>query len=555
MDEEMEELVLTAEPIVAEEFEVDFDYEFDAPQYHDFTLPETPAKARENELWFDSAASYPPSPFILKFNWRYDFPADTASVSCDSRGGSMSSIGNVSYFETDSEAFDIYQINRGPEFCGDMDQDVSKSKTKSFAKSSIQRSSTLMKPTASYLAKYNQLQEFHFNHFLRSQKIVKSDKSSLNSSTIENLATKRQKLEAGFLPKVGLLEINSVNCRSKVTIPREPNLETAHRAQKHRAKAKVDAESDEHAKSNACNFKARPLNRKILEAPLPHPPKKSTPQPTEFQVILNMFESSCSSCDMSIFLDGFSEISLLHILGLTQIAFTAVQEFQLRTSERARQHACNNVATMHNHNAISQNETKDSRRPNSVDALKEEKCEGVKKIKANPLNKKISSGKGDPGVFRNIRQDTAASMDNNFPMNKGSLNEPPIDLFRKLSLASEVHNNLKSQSKMPLVSKESKENAPQSFLLEHEMKVFKEKSQKFGRNQYQCGSESSESRITEGGSRFNFNREIVFVVQVKRKVLIQFLPSCSLLKDFILCLMVPVSAICFYNSHTCHVSM
>ncbi|KAH9647454.1 TPX2 importin domain-containing protein [Citrus sinensis] len=468
MDEEMEELVLTAEPIVAAEFEVDFDYEFDAPQYHDFTLTETPAKARENELWFDSAASYPPSPFILKFNWRYDFPADTASVSCDSRGGSTSSIGNVSYFETDSEAFDIYQINRGPEFCGDMDQDVSKSKTKSFAKSSIQRSSTLMKPTASYLAKYNQLQEFHFNHFLRSQKIVKSEKSSLNSSTIENIATKRQKLEAGFLPKVGFLEINSVNCRSKVTIPREPNLETAHRAQRHRAKAKVDAESDEHAKSNACNFKARPLNRKILEAPLPHPSKKSTPQPTEFQ------------------------------------------EFQLRTSERARQHACNNVATMHNHNAISQSETKDSRRPNSVDALKEEKC-GVKKIKANPLNKKISSGKGDPGVFRNIRQDTAASMDSNFPMNKGSLNEPPIDLFRKLSLASEVHNNLKSQSKMPLVCKESKENAPQSFLLEHEMKVFKEKSQKFGRNQYQCGSESSESRITEGGSRFNINREIVMV--------------------------------------------
>lgn len=53
------------------------------------------------------------SAFILKFNWRYDFPADTASVSCDSRGGSTSSIGNVSYFETDSEAFDIYQINRG----------------------------------------------------------------------------------------------------------------------------------------------------------------------------------------------------------------------------------------------------------------------------------------------------------------------------------------------------------------------------------------------------------------------------------------------------------
>lgn len=43
-----------------------------------------------------------------------------------------------------------------------------------------------------------------------------------------------------------------------------------------------------------------------------------------------------------------------------------------------------------------------------------------------------------------------------------------------------------------------------------------------------------------------YTREIVIVVQVKRKVLIQLLP-CSLLKDFILCLMVPVSAICVYN--------
>lgn len=61
MDEEMEEFMFTAEPMVAEQFEVDFDYEFDAPQYYDFALPETPAKARETELWFDSAASYPPS--------------------------------------------------------------------------------------------------------------------------------------------------------------------------------------------------------------------------------------------------------------------------------------------------------------------------------------------------------------------------------------------------------------------------------------------------------------------------------------------------------------
>lgn len=55
MDEEMEE------PIVGEGFEIDFIYEFDAPQYYDFTKPETLVEGRDAELWFESATSYPPS--------------------------------------------------------------------------------------------------------------------------------------------------------------------------------------------------------------------------------------------------------------------------------------------------------------------------------------------------------------------------------------------------------------------------------------------------------------------------------------------------------------
>ncbi|KAJ4706162.1 protein TPX2-like [Melia azedarach] len=474
MDEEMEE------PIVGEGFEIDFIYEFDAPQYYDFTKPETLVEGRDAELWFESATSYPPSPFVLKMNWIYDNPADIASVSCHSRAESMNAAGDDSDNETDYEASAIDDNNRGPELCNDMDQDFPKSKTKPLVKPFLSRSSTLMKPTASYLAKHNQLEEFHFGRFLRSQKLmVKSEKSSQNSSTTENYATKRQKLEAGYLrkvshlkhqalflhkvpEKVGVLDVNSVHSRSRVTIPREPNLETAHRAQRNRAK--VNSESGEHAKSNACTFKALPLNRKILEAPSLHPPKKSTLRPTEFQL------------------------------------------FQLRTSERARQHAINNAAKVHNYDYISQNETRDFRRLNSVDAPKEEKCEAVQKIKTNPGTKKIHSHKEELDVFWNIKKETTDPMGYNFPTDKRILNEAPVELFSKLSLTSEVQTNLKSQSKMPSVTVGSKENAPGSFHLEHEM--VKEKSHKFGRNQYQCGSELSDRRITEGGSRFNINRNL-----------------------------------------------
>ena len=55
MEEEME-----IEPVF-EVKEIDLDYEFDAARFFDFTREESPAEARETELWFESALSYPPS--------------------------------------------------------------------------------------------------------------------------------------------------------------------------------------------------------------------------------------------------------------------------------------------------------------------------------------------------------------------------------------------------------------------------------------------------------------------------------------------------------------
>lgn len=57
MDEEMEDFVGG----YFEVSEVDFDYEFDASRFFDFTRPESSLEAEHAERWFESAPSYPPS--------------------------------------------------------------------------------------------------------------------------------------------------------------------------------------------------------------------------------------------------------------------------------------------------------------------------------------------------------------------------------------------------------------------------------------------------------------------------------------------------------------
>ncbi|KAL7003217.1 hypothetical protein U1Q18_004375, partial [Sarracenia purpurea var. burkii] len=41
--------------------EVDYDYEFDADRFFDFTRPESSSETEEAERWFESAGNYPPS--------------------------------------------------------------------------------------------------------------------------------------------------------------------------------------------------------------------------------------------------------------------------------------------------------------------------------------------------------------------------------------------------------------------------------------------------------------------------------------------------------------
>jgi hypothetical protein len=57
MDEEMEDFVGE----FSESSEIDWDYEFDACQFYDFTRVESNTEAGEAARWFEIAGSYPPS--------------------------------------------------------------------------------------------------------------------------------------------------------------------------------------------------------------------------------------------------------------------------------------------------------------------------------------------------------------------------------------------------------------------------------------------------------------------------------------------------------------
>ncbi|XP_020221697.1 probable serine/threonine-protein kinase DDB_G0272282 [Cajanus cajan] len=417
MEEEFEEIEVEYAPL-CEGHEIDVEYEFDAPHFFDFTRQLSLWDADEAEQWFESATSYPPSPFLLKM-----------------RRGNYSGVSPEQVSENEEDN------STGSEY----------GKTKHLGKSSSSKSKdfSFMKPTASHLAKQKSSSEFQTPAPSRIQR--------QNSSSTDGQLTKRQKVEAGYLRKVARLKHRihfshkkskeaggtDVNLASKqnVTIAKEPNLVTALRAQ--RPKSRTNAESGGPTQSSPQVPKARSLNKKILEGPAKIFSKmKTPPRPTECQV------------------------------------------FHLRTSERAMQNTSNNNAgSSSNRNSNSNRETRDIKMRNSSVGSRQEKCKTNNKLRGSS-NDKLSS-KRERVVFRNIK---VYPLD---PNNKGTLNEPPSELFSKLSLASDVKQSRKSPSKeQQPISKELKENRPRSLPKENEkMKLIKERLQGACGKQYHCVNE------------------------------------------------------------------
>ncbi|KAK4435186.1 protein TPX2 [Sesamum alatum] len=472
-------------------YEVDLDYEFDASRFFDFSRAESPLEARQAELWFDSAGSYPPSPFVLRLVPREEILMGNINISPKSKGvesmnlsesdsdvevdrgisamgtrygdgegqdketSSTVHIGSQQKFQDQSQ-----KLPSGLTFYNHMEKNVnSLDQTKLSVKPTCPRTSTLMKPTASQLAKQNRPFQAGYSRSHTSV-LDKSSKSSASTIVSENQAAKRQKLEGGLLRKVagtvqlqqtnfvhkvpkqdGFLDGSTSRAKPRITIPRDPDLETAQRAQRTRTKSS----KEETATSTVRRFKALPLNRKILEAPSLLP-KRSTPRLPDFQ------------------------------------------EFHLKTSERAMQHSsavlkstvpCNlsdkqelpKCAT----NLTIDHGNREPGRPSLMNnASRPDGCQSSHSFKALPLNKKILTSKGDLGIFRNNKKETTVPMEFNFQTDKRFHNNLPIELFNKLSLASETQPVASCESKVPgpisTLAKGSKENRWACFQQGNEIK-------------------------------------------------------------------------------------
>ncbi|KAM3017932.1 hypothetical protein FF2_001761 [Malus domestica] len=179
MDEELLEFAREA----FEGDEIDMDYELMRQRFYDFTRPESYWEAEEAEEWFRFAGGYHPTPFLEKLlNWQkenHPVPVKTSAESKDVEVTRCSTLKNC--METEISAF---VDDNDKEFSNHMAQDTLKTKLKSSGKSPhLLRSSTLMKFTASQLAKQNQHREVHSNRLLRrvAKKLEKLDEKSQNS--------------------------------------------------------------------------------------------------------------------------------------------------------------------------------------------------------------------------------------------------------------------------------------------------------------------------------------------------------------------------------------
>ncbi|CAH2043883.1 unnamed protein product, partial [Thlaspi arvense] len=261
---------LNGEEFSLEEFDIDF--EFDAPRFYDFSRPELDSETEEIEIWFESAGNYPPSPFSPKFNWKFEPIKQITSTSSESKPVEISKP-VIESLDTGLNRKDKYN---GFIYYNQTVKDVSKTKSKSKTKPSI---STLTRPTASLLARQNKpLDKYSVQLLTRCQRSLgrlADNLSPILASKLQNQDTKRQKQEA----KVA--QVNS-NRRSKLTVPKEPNLRTAERSERHRSK--LNSETEQNVKPRIISSKRNITNKNMNLEPSSTPlPKSNTPRSQDLQ--------------------------------------------------------------------------------------------------------------------------------------------------------------------------------------------------------------------------------------------------------------------------------
>ncbi|KAK9676833.1 hypothetical protein RND81_11G104500 [Saponaria officinalis] len=202
-----------------------------------------------------------------------------------------------------------------------------------------------------------------------------------------------------------------------LTRPKEPDFVTSQRVRL--VKVKSSAELEEEMMAKMPKFKARPLNKKILDAPSLPPLPKSQPQKPEFQEFhLETMERANKNLETSSVVSTESGHQKTH---WKSNHLTEPKTPVLQTSLRAR--------------------------PTVVKSsleIEEEELEKIPRFKARPLNKKIFESKGELGLFCNNKKQVTIPKEFHFAIDERipppSTTASVADLFDKLSLNSEPNH-------------------------------------------------------------------------------------------------------------------
>ncbi|KAL6521409.1 hypothetical protein OROGR_017978 [Orobanche gracilis] len=196
----------------------DDEYEFEASQFYDFTRREFDYEIEEAERWFEVSGDYPHSPFIVKLNLEKLLSVEVVDNRPSEAKYSNSKSISSSNSDTDSRRHGVSIAKKdgngkGKSYLKPEDR-TTKVKLKSAENKLLQPRSTtattpsFMEPTASHLAKQKLTHNHNSSHICtRFQKTsAKLDQKGSRLVGLDSLATKRQKLDVGYLRKVAHLK-------------------------------------------------------------------------------------------------------------------------------------------------------------------------------------------------------------------------------------------------------------------------------------------------------------------------------------------------------------
>ncbi|CAI0548803.1 unnamed protein product [Linum tenue] len=444
---------------------IDEIYEFSAPRFFDFTKAESKEDMRKAELWFDTALSHAPSPFMprirtgrsLKVDSLCDFTeADqipkvghymiitsmkvesaevkdqTRTEACSTPQPSLHSQkgGALTDSKKHQSARHIASLVKNPSVLKSKSQAQSSQVKGVKPQSSLKNNNTNNPAGAFSFAHENQaikrqkLEDGKSRQILNvrpPQPLPHKSKLGLSTSNANGVANRTQKeerkvyvretaVQAPFVSTAEMMRKFQTSTRElslpipqgkpKLTLtrPKEPAFETAQRVRPVRVKSSAELEEEMLAKIP--KFKARPVNKKILEAStLPIIPR-STPQAPEFQEF--HLETA---------------VRATHNAESASVASTEVS----RRNNEWKPH-CTEPKTPLLQTSLRARPVK----VKSTLELEKEALEKIPKFKAKPLNKKIFESKGELGIFCNTKKQVTVPKEFHFAIDERI---PPPTVF------------------------------------------------------------------------------------------------------------------------------